>query len=132
MQLLRTLLRAAAANDDDRRQGSLVVAHVGSDDLYMTQEQRREAGIPSRLDARSIDGSLAESVLWALKRSTAESEVAIPRFNKGLDEREDPKLWTVQRGKVDVVLFEGWRVGVNHRLRSVQRGDRFIGLSRRR
>lgn len=114
VQLLRTLLRAAAANDDDGRQGSLVVAHVGSDDLYMTQEQRREAGIPSRLDARSIDGSLADSVLWALKRSTAESEVAIPRFNKGLDEREDPKLWTVQRGKVDVVLFEGWRVGVNH------------------
>ena len=162
VQLLRTLLRAAAANDDDGRQGSLVVAHVGSDDLYMTQSQRREAGIPSRLDARSIDGSLADSVLWALKRSTAESEVAIPRFNKGLDEREDPKLWTVQvrrasaaatatataassssattatstsdspppptpppphrlhhrlplqRGKVDVVLFEGWRVGVNH------------------
>ena len=48
VQLLRTLLRAAAANDDDGRQGSLVVAHVGSDDLYMTQEQRRVAGIPSR------------------------------------------------------------------------------------
>ena len=79
----------------------------------MTQEQRREAGILSRLDARSIDGSLADSVLWALKRSTA-GRGCVPRFNKGLDEREDPKLWTVQRGKVDVVLFEGWRVGANH------------------
>ena len=38
----------------------------------------------------------------------------IPRFNKGLDEREDETLWTVQRGKVDVVLYEGWRVGVDH------------------
>ena len=41
-------------------------------------------------------------------------QVRIPLFNKGLDEREDPKLWTVQRGRVDVVLYEGWRVGVDH------------------
>ena len=41
-------------------------------------EQRRVAGVPSRLDARSIDSDLAETVLWALKRSDETSEVRTP------------------------------------------------------
>ena len=45
----------------------------------MTQAQRQAAGVPNRLDVRSIDGELAESVLWALKRSTGQSEARISR-----------------------------------------------------
>ena len=92
VQLLRVLLRAAAGTttttttttgtgtgSTTATASHLVVAHVSSDDLYMTQAQRRaaEPPIPSRLDARSIDGGLAETVLWALKRSREGGEVRI-------------------------------------------------------
>ncbi len=113
VQLLRLLLRAAAEAEGV---DSLRVVHVSSDDLYMTKAQRAAAGVESRLKVESIDASLADSVLWALKRSTDASRVLIPRFNKGLDEREPEALWSVAEGRVDIVLYEGWRVGIDHPL----------------
>ena len=95
VQLLRLLLRAAAEAEGV---DSLRVVHVSSDDLYMSKAQRAAAGVESRLEVESIDASLADSVLWALKRSTDASRVLIPRFNKGLDEREPEALWSVAEG----------------------------------
>ena len=42
----------------------------------------------------------------------ADGAVDVPCFSKGLDDRLD----TVRsvRGPVDIVLFEGWRIGVAH------------------
>ena len=114
VQLLKLLLRTASESEGVN---SLNVVHVGSDDLYMTKAQRKAAGISSRLKIESIDVGFAETVLWALKRSTDTSPpVRIPRFNKGTDEREPEALWSVAEGRVDIVLFEGWRVGVVHPL----------------
>ena len=54
----------------------------------------------------------ATSVLQKLKTLSANDAVDIPCFCKGDDERLD----TVRnvRGPVDIVLFEGWRIGVAH------------------
>ena len=38
----------------------------------------------------------------------------IPRFDKGVDDRIQSNDWDVVQGKVDIILFEGWRVGIKH------------------
>lgn len=111
VQLLHVLVRAAAESEGV---DSLRIVNVSSDDLYMTKKDRDERGIPSRLKVESIDTSLAATVLLPLKQSNDGSRVKIPRFNKGLDDREPEELWTVVEGRVDIILYEGWRVGIDH------------------
>ena len=48
----------------------------------------------------------------ALKHSSDGSVVEIPMFSKGRDDRLEQARHV--RGKIDVVLFEGWRLGVQH------------------
>ncbi len=113
VQLLRVLVKAAAESEGA---DSLRVVHVSSDDLYMTKADRDARGIASRLKVESIDESLADTVLWPLKRAAEGSEVTIPRFNKGEDDREPEDMWTQVEGRVDIILYEGWRVGIDHPL----------------
>eukprot|EP00747_Dinoflagellata_sp_TGD_P043551 gnl/TRDRNA2_/TRDRNA2_142758_c0_seq2.p1 gnl/TRDRNA2_/TRDRNA2_142758_c0~~gnl/TRDRNA2_/TRDRNA2_142758_c0_seq2.p1 ORF type:complete len:471 (+),score=77.09 gnl/TRDRNA2_/TRDRNA2_142758_c0_seq2:47-1459(+) len=87
----------------------LRIVQISSDDLYMGKAGRKAAGVETRFDPRSLDPSLFH-IVGKLKRASENDVVEIPRFNKGLDDRE-PKGSEVQ-GPFDIVLFEGWRVGV--------------------
>ena len=105
VQILRVLL------EDVLHVGQVV--EVGLDDFLSSQQERREKGIKTRWDVHSTNADLGAECLWALKRAQSDDScVELPCFSKGLDERlPEPR---VVRGKVALIIFEGWRVGVDH------------------
>lgn len=112
-QVLKLLLRSecctgagAAAAPPPR------VEEVSLDDFLSSKEERAELGINNRWELNATAEYFAESVLAKLKTLGADGAVDVPCFSKGLDDRLDT-VRTV-RGPVDVVLFEGWRIGVDH------------------
>jgi D-glycerate 3-kinase len=93
----------------------LAVATLSLDDLYLTRAERRHLadtlhplfatrGVPGTHDlglaARTIDALLA-----------GHGPVAIPRFDKAIDDRAAPASWPVVTAPLDVLLFEGWCIG---------------------
>ena len=87
------------------------VVEVSLDDFLSSQSERKERGIATRWDINSTNEDFA-SKLAELKQSTESSVVELPMFEKARDDRR-PGARRVQ-GRVAVVLFEGWRVGVAH------------------
>lgn len=84
---------------------------VSLDDFLSSQKERKERGIETRWDVNSTNEDFA-SKLVELKQSTASSDVELPMFEKARDDRRAETRRV--RGRVAVVLFEGWRVGVAH------------------
>ena len=82
------------------------------DDFYRTRAERRRLAeavhplLATRGPPGTHDVSLCASVLGALRNP---GEVAVPVFDKGVDDRA-PEPRRV-KGPVDVVLLEGWCVG---------------------
>lgn len=114
VQILKFIMEIVAGKE-------LRVAQVGSDDLYMGKEQRKEFNkkhrkelcIETRLDPRSLDEEFF-NVIADLKRfKSGDAPVKVPRFDKGADERDT--LVCIE-GPLDIIFYEGWRVGV-------QKGD---------
>ena len=80
--------------------------------MHMSKEVRKKHGLTSRADPRALDPEF-HGLLRQLRtagRGGAPAEVILPRFNKGLDDRE-PEGARVE-GPFDIVLYEGLRVGV--------------------
>ncbi|HYW92257.1 MAG TPA: kinase [Gammaproteobacteria bacterium] len=103
-------LLAGLLRDGFRRETAL----LSLDDFYLGRAARRSlaATVHPLLVTRGVPGThdvaLAGSVLDRLQRS---EPTALPRFDKGLDERLPEVDWPVQRQAVDLVLFEGWCIG---------------------
>lgn len=82
------------------------------DDFYRTRAARQRLGrdvhplLATRGPPGTHDVGLCESVLDALGRA---GEVAVPVFDKGVDDRADRARRVV--GPVDVAVLEGWCVG---------------------
>lgn len=89
------------------------VVEVSLDDFLSSQQERKERQIRTRWDVHATNADLGSACLWALKRAqSADSVVELPCFSKGRDERlPEPRL---VHGKVALIIFEGWRVGVDH------------------
>lgn len=94
------------------------VCVLSIDDVYLTLAQRRELAqrVHPLLATRGVPGThdvaLGVKVLRRLRQASPGMEVALPRFDKALDDRAPHQDWEAFRGKPDVVLFEGWCVGV--------------------
>lgn len=96
----------------------LRVAVLSIDDFYLTREQR---GLLARevhplLATRGVPGThdvdLALDTIQTLSSLTAGESCAIPRFDKASDDRAPESDWDSATGPVDVVIFEGWCVGL--------------------
>jgi D-glycerate 3-kinase len=95
--------------------GGLAVATLSIDDLYLTRAER--AGLAARVhplfQTRGVPGThdvaLGVRVLEALTRP---GPCALPRFDKGQDERAPVHTWPVCVGPCNVVLFEGLWLGL--------------------
>ncbi|MBD9479525.1 kinase [Pseudoxanthomonas sp. PXM02] len=91
----------------------LRVAVLSLDDLYLTRDQRGQLSrdvhplLATRGPPGTHDVALGCEVLDALR---AGDDVALPRFDKLADDRAQD-AWTQVRGRVDLVLFEGWCLG---------------------
>lgn len=96
------------------QEAGLRVASFSLDDLYLTRDERLAlaADVHPLLRTRGPPGThdLAMGV-ELISRLVAGESVALPAFDKGLDDRRPPSEWPRFEGPADVVLFEGWCVG---------------------
>ena len=94
-----------------REMMGLKAVNLSIDDFYLTHAQRQQlaAQVHPLLATRGVPGThdvdLAVDTIEALKRG---GEVAIPRFNKAVDDRAPRERWPRVRAPVDVVVLEGW------------------------
>lgn len=95
--------------------GGMSVATLSIDDLYLTRAERAElaARVHPLFITRGVPGThdvaLGVQVLDALTRP---GNVAIPRFDKGNDDRAPARSWPLLSGPCDLVLFEGLWIGL--------------------
>lgn len=99
-----------------RREYGCRVAVLSLDDLYLPRADRSELSrkVHPLFATRGVPGTHDAGLgLDLLDRLTGDAgTVAMPRFDKGRDERMDVAQWSQVAAPVDVVLFEGWCVGV--------------------
>ena len=105
--LLATLLPSVFA---------LRTAVVSIDDFYFTRAERQQLAehVHPLLATRGVPGThdmgLMQQILIELR--AGDSEVKIPRFDKSQDDRADVAHWQTFMAPVDVVIVEGWCIGV--------------------
>jgi len=96
------------------RHRGLPTAVLSIDDLYLTHAQRQALGdtVHPLLRTRGVPGThdvaLGLTTLSALRQA---GPVALPAFDKSIDDRKPQALWTVFSGPASVVILEGWCVG---------------------
>ncbi|SDJ93279.1 hypothetical protein [Microbulbifer yueqingensis] len=87
------------------------------DDIYLTRNDRRQLArrVHPLLATRGVPGThdvgLGIETLDALAGKSGARNVAIPVFDKSIDDRAPVDSWPVSRVPVDILLFEGWCVG---------------------
>jgi len=95
----------------------LAVVSLSLDDFYLTRAQRQDLAqtVHPLLATRGVPGThdmtLLNHTLDALLDPAATGPVAIPRFDKAVDNRRPVDEWDRISGRVDLVLLEGWCMG---------------------
>ena len=88
------------------------------DDFYKTQTERiiMSKRVSPLFSTRGVPGThdttLLKKCLKSLKKKNF-NKISIPRFDKSIDERLPKKKWYKIEKKQDIVIFEGWCVGVD-------------------
>lgn len=88
------------------------------DDFYLGRRarQRLAQDVHPLLATRGVPGThdlaLLDAVLDALPDASPTRPVAVPRFDKGRDTRRPPSRWRRVQRAPQIVLLEGWCVGV--------------------
>jgi len=99
-----------------RRESGLAPITLSLDDLYLGKQERLELAASQHplLRTRGVPGThdvgLAEECLRTL--ISVDGKAAVPAFDKATDDRLPKAQWRSVATPVDVVLFEGWCVGV--------------------
>ena len=95
----------------------LRTANLSLDDFYHTRQTRQQLAIDVHplFSTRGVPGThdtqLLQRTLYKL--SHYNKQVMIPRFNKAVDDRHSQALWDVIACPVDIIILEGWCVGVS-------------------
>ena len=96
---------------------ALQAVSLSLDDFYLTHDQRLSLAqtVHPLLATRGVPGThdmtLLKHTLNTLLDSAAPNPVAIPRFDKALDDRRPEADWDRVTDGVDLVLLEGWCLG---------------------
>ena len=99
------------------RHHNLSSAVLSIDDIYLTHASRQALAqaVHPLLQTRGVPGThdlpLGQATLQQLTDAELRPRVAVPRFDKAVDDRADSATWPTVQAPVDVVLFEGWCVG---------------------
>jgi len=97
----------------------LITVVISIDDLYLTRAEREQLAksVHPLLKTRGVPGThdlaMGLGLVAALQQASDATNTAIPRFDKANDDRHDPAQWTYHRGRVDVIILEGWCVGAS-------------------
>lgn len=95
----------------------LKVVILSIDDLYCTREERHHLAqsIHPLLATRGVPGThdvkLGLSLFDQFLNQDAGQKIALPVFDKAIDDRSPEELWHSATTPCDLVLFEGWCVG---------------------
>lgn len=93
------------------------VANLSIDDFYLGRPERQQlaARLHPLFMTRGVPGThdmaLLNTTLDQLLKG--DSAVAIPRFDKASDDRKPVADWDVVQAPVDLILLEGWCMGVS-------------------
>ncbi|MEO0369719.1 MAG: phosphoribulokinase [Pseudomonadota bacterium] len=97
---------------------SLQSVVISIDDFYLTKSQRSKLAteVHPLLATRGVPGThdiaLLENTLESLQSASEETVTLIPTFNKAIDDRFEQTHWQSIQGKPDIVILEGWCVGI--------------------
>jgi D-glycerate 3-kinase len=100
-----------------QRDGIAALA-MSIDDFYFGRAARLRLArtVHPLLATRGVPGThdvaLLMQTLDALRAATPEIPARVPRFDKGRDTRLPPSLWRRVPARPDVIILEGWCVGV--------------------
>jgi len=104
----------------------LSVTIVSIDDFYLTHQERIELSesVHPLLKTRGVPGThdvqLAMDTLTGLSQ---EKVTNVPHFDKAMDDRSSKTYWEKVHGAVDIVIFEGWCVGLPAQSESELKAD---------
>jgi D-glycerate 3-kinase len=90
--------------------------NLSIDDFYLTHAERQSLAstVHPLLATRGVPGThdtnLAINTIDALK---IPGEVAVPRFDKAVDDRDPQTQWPVVQAPLDVIVLEGWCLGID-------------------
>lgn len=93
-------------------------AIMSLDDFYLTKTQRQKLAqdihplLVTRGPPGTHDVEFGRSVMASLINASAESVTMLPRFDKLNDDRCPEDQWAQFFGAPDIIVFEGWCVGV--------------------
>ena len=93
------------------------LAVLGLDDFYLTRREREALAdrVHPLFEVRGPPGThdiaFLRKTMEALQQADAASKIAIPRFDKRIDDRAPPESWTMFKGRPRAILVEGWCVG---------------------
>lgn len=93
----------------------LKAINLSIDDFYLTHAERQQLGrsVHPLLATRGVPGThdipLALATITALRGS---GPVAIPRFDKAVDDRAPVSAWPQVLAPVDVIVLEGWCLSI--------------------
>lgn len=94
----------------------LKVANLSIDDFYLTRKERKHLAehIHPLLMTRGVPGTHdIQLAMQTLKKLGSDCpSVPLVRFDKAIDDRADKNNWDTIQGPVDIVILEGWCVGV--------------------
>jgi D-glycerate 3-kinase len=99
-------------------QQRLRVANLSLDDFYLDRERRGRLArtVHPLLATRGVPGThdleQAEQLMATLADPDSRGQALLPRFDKAVDEPKPRPLWESIELPVDVVLLEGWFVGL--------------------
>lgn len=99
-----------------KKQHNLNAIALSIDDFYLTRAERKQLAntVHPLFKTRGVPGthdiSLANNVIEQLTTSTHQP-IAIPRFEKAIDDRSPRDRWESVNAPVDVIILEGWCVG---------------------
>ncbi len=93
------------------------VAALSIDDFYLTRAERDQLakdvhpllatrGVPGTHDVQMLTGCIE-----SLRVLEPSNSMALPRFDKALDDRAAPGTWPAVTGQIDLIILEGWCVG---------------------
>lgn len=96
----------------------LKVVGFSIDDIYKTHDERLSLGeqVHPLLSTRGVPGThdvqLGIDIIQSLKNSDESTVTKIPVFDKSIDDRCPMTVWQEWVGPADVIVLEGWCVGV--------------------
>lgn len=93
------------------------VAVLSLDDFYLTLAEREALAdeVHPLLATRGVPGThdtdMLCSCLEELRQLGKGERMALPRFDKSVDDRAPQSRWPVVEGPIDLVVLEGWCIG---------------------